>query len=395
MTEHNRSSGGEGAPATLVRGNPVGMTGTSPPPGDDWYGSEQPTRRGMVIELQRIRRRTRVRPLPVVLLATVITGAIMYKVATKQTVLESDVVLALAEGALSTGHAGIPVDQLRAYVTSVLLPDKKLTELIEKRDLYRLRKKLGPEFAIEQLRGALDVQIWKNTFNLYDDEYDNTRRSARIGLTVSDTDPDRGFEIARDLATIVIETSAAQRQQLADEITSQAAVARKQTLAKIAELERQIARKQAESNDAIQHGHPELLGILNLDLTELDQARQSAEERLSQIATSRESLASQIAAAGLDMSLSIVEEHRPERPTRSNFILILTAVLLGAGALVGSALVLGAFDSRVHEADDVARLGLPVLGHVPGFAGDNVGSMTTRSVARPRVPSFLRWRSHR
>ena len=371
------------------------MTGTSPPPGDDWYGSEQPTRRGMVIELQRIRRRTRVRPLPVLLLATVITGAIMYKVATKQTVLESDVVLALAEGALSTGHAGIPVDQLRAYVTSVLLPDKKLTELIEKRDLYRLRKKLGPEFAIEQLRGSLDVQIWKNTFGLYDDEYDNARRSARIGLTVSDTDPDRGFEIARDLASIVTETAAAQRQQLADEITSQAAVARKQTLGKIAELERQIARKQAEIDDAPQHGHPELLGILNLDLTELDQARKSAEERLSQIATSRESLASQIAAAGLDMSLSIVEEHRPERPTRSNFILILTAVLLGAGALVGSALVLGAFDSRVHEADDVARLGLPVLGHVPGFAGDNVGSMMTRSVARPRVPSFLRWRSHR
>ena len=371
------------------------MTGDPPPPGEDWYGSEESTRRGMVVELQRIRRRARVRPLPVILLATVITGAIMYKIATKQTVLESDVVLALAEGVMSTGHTGIPVDQLREYVTSVLLPDKKLTELIEKRDLYRLRKKLGPEFAIEQLRGALEVQIWKNTLNLFDDEYDNTRRSARIGLTVSDTDPDRGFDIARDLASIVIETAAAQRQQLADEITSQAGVARKQTLEKIGALERAITRKQAEIDDATQHGHPELLGILNLDLTELTQERQSAEEHLSQIATSRESLASQIAAAGLDMSLSVVEEHRPERPTRSNFILILTAALLGAGALVGSALVLGAFDSRVHETDDVARLGLPVLGHVPGFAGDNVGSMMTRSVARPRVPSFLRWRSHR
>jgi hypothetical protein len=57
--------------------------------------------------------------------------------------------------------------------------------------------------------------------------------------------------------------------------------------------------------------------------------------------------------------------------------------------------VLGAFDSRVHDSDDVARLKLPVLGHVPGFAGDNVGSMRTRSAAPTRVPSFRRWRFHR
>ena len=57
--------------------------------------------------------------------------------------------------------------------------------------------------------------------------------------------------------------------------------------------------------------------------------------------------------------------------------------------------VLGAFDSRVHDTDDVERLGLPVLGHVPGFAGDHVGSLEARGVLRARVPSFLRWRSQR
>src|SRR5262249_44737619 len=105
--------------------------------------------------------------------------------------------------------------------------------------------------------------------------------------------------------------------------------------------------------------------------------------------------AGDIAAAGLDMSLSIVEEHRPERPTHSRFVLILVAAVIGTGALIGSATLLGAFDSRVHDADDVFRLGLPVLGHVPGFAGDNVGSMQSRSVAHARVPSWRRWRSHR
>jgi hypothetical protein len=73
----------------------------------------------------------------------------------------------------------------------------------------------------------------------------------------------------------------------------------------------------------------------------------------------------------------------------------MVAVVVGTGSLLGSALLLGAFDSRVHDTDDVARLGLPVLGHIPGFAGDNVGSMQARGAARARVPSFLRWRSHR
>ena len=58
-------------------------------------------------------------------------------------------------------------------------------------------------------------------------------------------------------------------------------------------------------------------------------------------------------------------------------------------------IVIGAFDSRVHDVEDVARLDLPVLGHVPGFPGDNVGSLEARGALRARVPSFLRWRSHR
>jgi hypothetical protein len=349
----------------------------------------------MISELQRIRSRTLVRPLPVIALAILVTAGITYKVASKQAVLESEVVLALAEGSLGGQQTGIPVDQLRVYVTSVLLPDKKLIELIEKRDLYRLRKNLGPEFAIEQLRGSLDVQIWKNSFMYYDEQDQNARRSARIGLTVSDSDPDRGFDIARDLASIVMESSALQRQKLADEISSAVAVLRKALVAQLDELDREAQLKQAEVDEATKRGRPEIIAIVGADLAVIDHERQRVQNRLVQIATSRESLASAITAAGLDMSLSIVEEHRPERPTRSGFVLVMVAVVVGTGALVGSALVLGAFDSRVHDADDVARLGLPVLGHVPGFAGDNVGSMETRSVARARVPSFLRWRSHR
>lgn len=371
------------------------MSPAPPHLGDDWYQSEQSTRLGMIAELQRIRRRTQVRPLPVLALAALVTGLITYKVATKVDTVQSEVVLALVEGSMARQNAGIPVDQLREYVTSVLLPDNRLAELIEKRDLSRLRKKLGMQFALSDLRERLEIQIWKNSFAYFDDEDEHARRSARIGMSVTDTDPDRALDIARDLAAIATETLAMRRQMLADTITQQVAMLRDATEEKLTTLGNQIAATERAIDDAVKTGTSDTVAILRIDRQALAEQRRRIEAELSHIAGSRDALAGDIAAAGLDMTLSIVEEHHPERPTHSSFVLVLVAVVVGTGALVGAATLLGAFDSRVHDTDDVVRLGLPVLGHVPGFPGDNVGSMQSRSAVSARVPSLRRWRSHR
>src|SRR5262245_50463786 len=128
---------------------------TSPASGD-WYESEQPTRRGLVAELQRIRRRTKVRPLPVLVLAALVTAGIVRRISTRPVIVEAEVVLALAEGSFASRRTAVPVDQLRAYVTQVLLPDNRLLELIDK---YGMRSRLGTEFALEDIRGRFDVRI--------------------------------------------------------------------------------------------------------------------------------------------------------------------------------------------------------------------------------------------
>lgn len=364
--------------------------------GDDWFESEPATRVGLVIELQRIRRRLAVRPLPVIALAVLITALITYKLATKPFSVEASVTLALSEGALSNHSTSrVPADQLRQWVTTVLLPDAKLLQLIEKRDLFRLRKQKGPQFALDNLREALGVQIWKNSFLYFDDEDDNAQRSARIGLTMTDSDADRAFDIVRDIATIAIQTAASERQKMADSLARDIGALRDSIEDRLSALERERIQKRAAIDRAYAKGNPLLARILTIDLLALEQQRKADSDRLLQIASSREMMVGEIAAAGLDMSLTIVEEHRPERPTRSGLVLVMIAAVVGTGALIGAALVVGAFDSRVHDTDDVARLGLPVLGHVPGFAGDHVGAMQSRSAARARVPSFLRWRSHR
>jgi hypothetical protein len=362
--------------------------------GDQWYESEQPTRSGLVAELQRIRRRARVRPIPVLVVAALVTAGITRKMATKPVSFEAEVVIALTEGELASQSTGMPVDQLRGYVTQVLLPDKRLLQIVEKYNLFPLRKKAGVEYALENIHDMFSVQIWKNSFAYYDDEDDNAARSARIGISVHDSDPDRALDIAHDLASVVIETAAAARQQRADAVTGQVAMVRNAVGDELDKIALEIAGKQAAINQARSRGNTDLAAILRIDLAALQQDQRRHEAQLARIAVSSDALVGDVVAAGLDMTLAVVDEHRPERPTHAGLVLVMIATVIGTFSLVSAALVLGAFDSRVHEADDVIRLGLPVLGHVPGFSGDKVGSMRTRSAAPTRVPSFQRWRFH-
>jgi len=358
---------------------------------DAWFEAEGVDRGAMIEELRRIRRRTKVRPLPVLLLGGAITALLVYKIATRTPQYEAEVVLALTQGSMAGKSHDLPVDELRQFVDGVLLPDGKVRELIERRDLFPLRKKLGMEYALESFHEQLDVQVWKNTFL----NADSNDRSARIGLSYVDKDPDRAYEIARDLAAIVIETQQEHLGQLTKQLVAEIDALRTSLSQRVADLARSQAEKLAAQAKAAADHHDDVAAGLGLEVAELAAEQRSAQKRLDQIAVSRDSLADRIAAAGLDLSIDVVEENRPERPPNRTFLLALIGVVIGVCSLLGAALVVGAFDARVHDTEDVTRLGLPVLGHVPGFAGDGVGSLQARGAARRRVPSFSRWRSHR
>ena len=360
---------------------------------DAWYEREPSTRLAMIAEIQRIRRRTRARPIPVLLLAALITGGIVYKVATRPVHVEAEIVLALSEGALSNKtDSGLPLEQLQSYVSDVLLPDKALGDVIERHGLYPLRRTHGIKWAINELRSDLTIEIWKNEFRYYEDDT-SAPRSARIGLTFGDSDPDRAYAVALDIAHVVIASAQAQRDHLTKQLSDRVGEARDRLTARLAEIDKLTSEEQLELTTAQKLHHDDLAQAASLDLTELAAERKRATEELQVAATSRDALAHDIAGAGLDLSLQIVEERRPVPPEHGDFVLVMVGIVVGIGALLGSALVVGAFDSRVHDGDDVERLGLPLLGHVPGFPGDDVGALATRSAAARRVPSFERWRS--
>lgn len=364
---------------------------------DEWYESEESTRKGFVQEVQRIKRRTLVRPIPVILLALVVAGGIVYKIATKKQQFEAEIVLAIREGSMLNAdkETGLPVGELKELVSSVLLPDAKLADLIERRNLHRLRSRFGIKWAISELRDQIAIDVWRNSFIYYDPDDSNRFASARIGLTVVDDDPDDAYLLAKDLATIVIDEVRAYRLSIAKKVARQITEIRDAMTKREQNLELARTTKLVALANAHREHKEALAQALHIQVVAIDEQQKQTEKTLSDIAVSQDLLADRIAAAGLDLVIEMVSEKRPDRPDSKGLLITIIAVVVGIGALLGSALVLGAFDSRVHDTDDVERLGLPVLGHVPGFAGDKVGSLEARGVQRGRVPSFLRWRSQR
>jgi hypothetical protein len=363
---------------------------------DDWYESEERTRRGMVLELQRIRRRFRVRPWPVLALALLLTGGLVYKLATRKQQFGAEVVLALREGTLGTRErVGMPLGELKEFVSSVLLPDSKLEELIERRNLHRLRSRLGMPWAISEMRQQIEIETWRNSYVYYDPENPTRDPSARIGITVTEDDPDDAYLLAHDVASIVVESVRERRLEFAERISAAVASERDAVSKRLTDLEQDRTQAMVLFSKARRANKEGVAQAINLRLTQIDNLQADAEKTMSELNATEDAIADRIAAAGLDLVVEIVGEKRPNRPPSRGLMLSILLVIVGIGSLIGSALLIGAFDSRVHDVEDVERLGLPVLGHVPGFPGDRVGSLEARSVQRTRIPLFRRWRSQR
>jgi capsular polysaccharide biosynthesis protein len=359
---------------------------------DDWYESETPVRTGLKRELMRIATRTRSRPLPVLIVALLLFGAVAYKVISKKPIVEADVTLMLTDRSLARDEMSIPVAELKQYVEGVLMPDSKLMEMIERRDMYKLRKKLGDQFALDSLREQIEITVWKNTYTVYDEDAPNAARSARVGITVGDVDPDVAFGIARDLTTIVMQTFDEQHRDTAKQLSASLASYRSGLERRVNELNADRIQKERDLDDARRTGKPDVVAVLELLLGEnlADTAR--ARRQLDTAIASKDNMAEQVAEAGLDTTLSVVDEHKPEAAGTRPFVLALVLTIIGVCTLFAAALIVGAFDSRIHDADDVSRLNLPLLGHLPRFPGDDVGALRSRGVPRRRVPWWRRWR---
>lgn len=349
---------------------------------DAWLESEPRTRAAMVVELRRIHRRARARPLPVIGVALAITVATTSAIAFRTPSYRGEVVLAFQEGSMpgSRRNLGLPMGELRALVLNVLLPDARLARLIEARDLYRRRGALGMSWAVTELRSSIEVEVWRNSFAYYDPEIRRPEGSARVRISVSDPQPDRAFAIAHDLGAIVADELTTRHQELARRLADELTALRAAMTERISTLEAEQTRGARARASAMSAGDLPVADAHHARIAAISGERREAERSLFALVSSQDSIADQVADAGLDLVVEVVSERRPARPDDRGLQLAVLAAIVGASALLGSALVLGAFDDRVHEAEDVARMRMPVLGHVPDLSDLSLPATEARGV---------------
>ncbi|MCA9676708.1 MAG: hypothetical protein H6709_04400 [Kofleriaceae bacterium] len=360
----------------------------APQPDDGWYEAEGATRYVLVAELQRLKRRARARWLPILVTVCALTGLAMYKRLKKVKLHEATVTIALTEGTMADGKDPMPAQELRDYVATVLLNNGVLLKVIEEEQLFPLRRKLGDEYALNELRDQFQITVYRNYF-LYQYSPDEPR-SARIAVEFTDPDPDQAWRMAHRLAELIVSGEQARRQELAEQLGHDAAEVLAEARARLEDREQQVSDRRLALSAAQRDGDRARANALTVELRALDVQLRREREAMVQmtIASSGDALAAAVDRAGLGITFDIHEQGRPrEEPGARTYLNVIVGVVLFVILLPVVAIFYGAFDSRVHDPEDVDRIGLPVLGHVPTFPGDKVGSLRGRGVRGRRVPS--------
>lgn len=358
----------------------------------DWYESEPSFFRLLIAELQRLKRRAQARWPLVIAIGLALTAAVVWKVAKKPTMYRARLVMAITEGEMATSRDPTPLGELRDYIYNVLLTNGELVKMLDERKLYVDERKLfGDELVLIDVRDQIGVTVWRNFFQ-YSYQFDE-RRTARVAISFADPDPAFAYEMARALTYLVIAREGQHRIDLAGELEQASSAVLEAVRARV--IDARAAYTDAKNAlAAAEARHDEgQIALQRLRVNEAQVAVIRAEEAFFSVeaTTTNEALQAAVIASGLALEMNIVDERKPARHDRSPLVLVGLALVALCIFLPLAGVVIGTFDTRVHDLDDVGRMDLVALGHMPSFPGDRVGALRDRGVRRRRMPSWVPW----
>jgi hypothetical protein len=358
----------------------------------DWYEAEPPLFSVLVAELQRLKRRAQARWWLVVLVGVALTGAVLWKMSRKPTMYRAQIILAITEGEMNYGHVATPLGELRDYIGSVLLSNGAIVDMLKEKDWMADERELfGDEVVVMEIRDSLGIGVWRNYFQ-YSWSYDE-RRTARVALVYTSIDRDFAYEMVRALTNIVITREGERRAELAQALARQSVAVLDAARARLNAARSEALRAAGDVALAEEHHDAGQAAIARIHVTDAATEMRRAEEAFFAIeqTTTAESLEAAVTAAGLALEMQVVSDRKPPEHERSTVVLIGTALVALCIFLPLAGIVIGAFDARVHDLDDVERLDLHLLGHIPTFPGDSVGALRDRGVRLRRVPFWWPW----
>lgn len=329
----------------------------SPP--RSWAASE---RHRAVVELARVIRRARTRPLRVALFAAAFAAMVVFLLARRGQTFEAEVIIRVSEGIIVDESTPLPRQKLEGYLRSIAFSEANLERIIDEHHLFPVARARGMRFAVEELLDRIELSLYSNYFAV--DHGLDVPKTVRIAVIYTADDRANALTVARSIAQLIIDAASERRQTTSRalaELSSRHAHALEQALVG---LEAEITTKMSALGQA---DDQRKTADLRVGITRLDRARERTSLALMRARQQTASLAlrREADARRLGLAFTIADATPPPDPARRE-MLILAGALALAFAVPLSAIWVGAFDDRIHNERDVLRLGLPSLGSIPG-----------------------------
>jgi uncharacterized FlaG/YvyC family protein len=331
-------------------------------------------------ELDRLKRRARARLFRTLALTVLATAAAVYMAARRVPLAESRILIRVTEGTVMREDSPTSTRDLGQFLNDSALSSRNLSKLIEERGLYPFERARGEQFALEELRSNITLEVYRNQF-IEARGFNDDVRTARVSIRFRHSDPVVSFAVASALAQLVISSESRRRANSSRDVVGLMQVALDQTGTRMDERETQLASRRMALADAKRSRNNEQQAAIEIEIKRLEE---DLKDQVKALATMRKNKARAdlrfaLDSSSMNMQYRIVDERPPPppdsgKPIRLAMVALASFLILLPLCAVG----VGAFDSRLHDREDVQRLGFEVVGHVPRFGGSEVGSLRSR-----------------
>ncbi len=391
-------------------------------------------------QLSRLRRRAIARPLRVSLFTVLAVVMVVARQGLKRETFDASVTFRVAERSGSPdpeeGHYQTKA-RLREYVADGVLTKARCLGLIQRLGLYPKVLAVDYGSAIDAFREDITIKVFQNYFLKEDWQATGKPRSARVTIKFSYSDPQTALKVARSIGELVGQHEAEVRSDLAKVAANRARALSAAFRQRVDVLQRERAHKRLDLAGSAGQGHLDL-ELLSERVRKLKAAFEDnpesfvARQKLKDAQAQQRALRERLSAGGesiyvarlrvdlgrlnaeiakLQLALERAGSNQTENELRAALerqqllmrfepvdwgrdptpelsrrwrLSILGAVLFFAlWPVIG--IGVGAFDSRIHDLDDVRQLKLEPLGQVPPFPGDDLGALDDRrQTTQPR-----------
>ncbi len=255
---------------------------------------------------------------------------------------EASMVFRIVEGDLGQGDSRRLARVFKSYVSDVALNSAALVGVMRRHQISPLRLKLQPDAALADFREDIDLQIWRN----YLSAEVGDARSARLGISYTNKDPEVAWDVVTDIGRIIVEGEEARRNGRAAFIATQLEQGNELLRTQIVALEGRLAELEValttddKSSDR-EHALQDRIEISNLR-AQIYQLQQRAAHFDALRAQSQ--LTGRAEGAGMGLQFELIDTRHPQLRPRAQLHHIERDIVLGLLVILPlCALGVGAF----------------------------------------------------